>query len=323
MSAYPCTAHRPVGPRRVATALAHRIGHCPDVGILSEIPSSLHTVVCLCRTSSCDRQFLYEGGQRQVHIAQSCRQRRPVVLLYVYVAGVVARPRRQKTLVPESLQVGWHAWGTRTTDEQVAAVVEVEFFKVRIALFLLGVGAQLLFCGSGLYLVGGGAEFYRESVVILLVVADVALEQLVKGLFHGLAYARLRQCLVVTPLLNRVFVGSVETRDVGNEQQCLTDILQFQFVAVLQAHATVFGFHLYNGSEVYATVAVILKTALSSGIAWPARPCRIAVYGHACQGVALRFGCNVVHQLAVVAQPLVECLAFGSLQPHYNNRVGR
>ena len=57
---------------------------------------------------------------------------RPIVHLSVDVDVVVAVPRRIHVFAPQALQVCWQAAFTRRCDQQIATVLKVECFKVRV-----------------------------------------------------------------------------------------------------------------------------------------------------------------------------------------------
>ena len=68
----------------------------------------------------------------------------PIVLLYVDVARVVARPRRKQVLVPQSLQVGRHLRRSGAGDEEIAAILEIEGFQSGLEQFFVHILTQHL-----------------------------------------------------------------------------------------------------------------------------------------------------------------------------------
>ena len=64
--------------------------------------------------------------------AEVARFRRPVVHFGVDVDGVFALPRWIHAFIPQPLQVGRLGAGTRRTDQQIAAILEIQRGKLRI-----------------------------------------------------------------------------------------------------------------------------------------------------------------------------------------------
>ena len=145
------------------------------------------------------------------------------------------------------------------------------------------------------------------------------IKQFIKTLAGSLLYACLSQCLIVAAFFHWVFVGAVKTSDVGDDNHCLAHILQLQLIAVHHSHPAVFRFHSHDGAEVYASVAVILMTALSLRVTRTTCPCGITVDSHPCHSVALRLGSNMMCQLTMIAQTLVQLLAICRPQAHNDN----
>ena len=99
----------------------------------------------------------------------------PVVLLDIDVAGVVARPRRQDAFIPEPLQVSRNVGRSRTTDEQVAAILEIEGFELGIEDRFVHIFLQYHISGTNVFCCCSQCQLY--TVVDALVVADVAATQ--------------------------------------------------------------------------------------------------------------------------------------------------
>ena len=106
MCADPCSTHVPVGPLGITGMQAHRAGHSPNIGIMCQTPSSVHTIICLGCKFARALQLLHKGEQRLVHLGHSGGLGRPVILLQVDIGSIVAGPRGKDALVPQTLQVG-------------------------------------------------------------------------------------------------------------------------------------------------------------------------------------------------------------------------
>ena len=141
----------PAAPHRAFVAIAHRIGHAPDVAVVTNEPGR-HTL--LLGDSSAIVVLRGDGaalGQapdpRQhgiVHLGQSSHLGGPIVLLDIDVDRIVAAPGRCHKFVPKTLQVGRHALGTARRDEQIASVLEIKFLKIGVEIVRVVVEKQLL-----------------------------------------------------------------------------------------------------------------------------------------------------------------------------------
>ncbi len=72
----------------------------------------------------------------------------PIVLFKIDVHCVVAAPWGLDVNVPKSLEVGRDTGSARAGDEQIAAELSIEGFKIMIAAGVLGIVLQLLVGGQ-------------------------------------------------------------------------------------------------------------------------------------------------------------------------------
>ena len=228
MRGYPCTAHVPVGPHDASVVLAHGVGHGPDVGVVTQAPTSQHTVVGFCRLLSRQAQRRDEVHQRHVHLAEVGHLCQPVVFFEVDVACIVAAPGWQQPFVPQPLQVGRYGLRPRTGDEQIACILEVEFFQVGVRLAKLCIAQQLSVGRQCSYLgrCCPQVEFYAAEVG--LIVGNVPCQQVVVGHSHGAFHTLCGKLLIVASFFYRIFVETIETGDVDNQEQCFGAIFEHQ-----------------------------------------------------------------------------------------------
>ena len=114
MCCKPCASHGPVGPYRVATAETDRCGHGPDIGIMTHVPSIVHTIETFRRTFPISHGLAEETEQRHFQLTEIGDIRRPIVLFEIDIDGIVAAPWRHKVLVPQPLEIGRNAFCPRT-----------------------------------------------------------------------------------------------------------------------------------------------------------------------------------------------------------------
>ena len=136
---YPSATDGPAAPHRAFVAIAHRIGHAPDVAVVTDEPcrhtlflSDGSTIVVLRGDGATLGQTLDPRQHGVVHLGQGTHLRRPIVLLHIDVDRIVATPRRCHTFVPKALQVGRHALSTTRRNKQIASVLEIEFLKIGV-----------------------------------------------------------------------------------------------------------------------------------------------------------------------------------------------
>ena len=89
----PRSAEVPIGPLRPFALLAHGIGHCPEVAVMTGTPAAADAVVVLGGMATILSQSPDEAIQRFCHLSEVADKGWPVVLLQVDIHGVVAAPR--------------------------------------------------------------------------------------------------------------------------------------------------------------------------------------------------------------------------------------
>ena len=128
MCAEPCTSHRPVGPLRGFAFLPHRIGHCPDIGIMGAHPAT-GIPVRPRRAPSVDGKISEETQQRPMHLAEIQHFSRPIVLLGIDVHGIVRAPRGLVILIPQALEIHRNAGSTGCGYHKIPSELEIEFLQ--------------------------------------------------------------------------------------------------------------------------------------------------------------------------------------------------
>src|SRR3972149_2053038 len=97
----------------------------PEVCVVVADPTA-SAVLHLCRVASTVDEFRHHAQQGLMTLLQIRWLRWPVVHLCVDVDRVLAFPRRRHGLVPQSLQVRWLGVRTRTRDEKISTVLEIQ-----------------------------------------------------------------------------------------------------------------------------------------------------------------------------------------------------
>ena len=257
MRGYPCAAHVPVGPHDASIVLAHGVGHGPDVGVVTQAPTSLHTVVGFCRLLSRQAQRRDEVHQRHVHLAEVGHLCQPVVFFEVDVARIVAAPGWQLPFVPQPLQVGRYGLRPRTGDEQIACILEVEFFQVGVRLAKLCIAQQLSVGRQCSYLGRCRSQVEIYAAEVGLIVGDVPYQQFVVGHSHGTFHTLCGKQLVVASFCYRIFVETIETGDVDNQEQCFGAIFEHQPTVGLAADRSVGRHNVHQRAEVDAPLRIV------------------------------------------------------------------
>ena len=164
-------------------------------------------------------QCLHEGEQRFCHLAKVGHLGQPVVLLEVDVHRVVRPPRCPQIVRPQSLQVGWDAFGARTGYQQVASILHVQCFQIGVVSALVGIVFQLLL-GCPVAIGHRSAQKQFHPVVEVGIVGHMLfLDSLVIFLFQGLLVCQ-SQLLAGLPLPYGVLVKTVKAGFVDKIQGC-------------------------------------------------------------------------------------------------------
>src|SRR5271157_168318 len=113
------------GPPHVARPTKYRVRCPPEIAVVVANPTR-HPVIDIGDVSPLDAQFLDkldEWLNAFMKIARFCR---PVIHLDVNVHGVIRRPWWTKQIIPNALQIRRLPAWTRTRDEQVSPVLEIQ-----------------------------------------------------------------------------------------------------------------------------------------------------------------------------------------------------
>ena len=258
----PRPTHVPVGPHRVARMQSHGTRHRPDVGIVSQTPAAVHTIISLRRQLARALQLLHIGKERLVHLGQPRRLGSPVVLLHVDVAGIVARPGWQYRLVPQSLQVGRHVGRARTTNQQIASILEIEGLQLRVKAALVHIVPQHLVGGTVIRHRLAQAQFY--TIIDSLVVTHVASSQFLERHARESLQPCVGQRLVGLSLLHRVLVITIKRGCIDDIERNLACAIHHD---VLTLSPRVLATHQHLSAEVDAAPRVIGKLLLGIIIA--------------------------------------------------------
>ena len=169
----------------------------------------------------------------QQHLVQSAQPDhlgRPVILLQIDVDRIIATPRRVHALAPEPLQVRRDAGRPGRTDQQIAAVLEIEGLQFRVGPGILRIQAQLLIRRKRPQLLGRPAQVQRDAIEKRPVVLQMAGEQgLVIQLQHPFRLGRGKR-FIRFPLADGILVESVETGRIDNQQHSLPTPVQHQIL---------------------------------------------------------------------------------------------
>ena len=109
VSAHPCRTERPECPGRTSVC---RRRLTPQIHVMKTC-CTVAAKICFCGLFSIIQKLAVHPHKRLDQLMQPARSRHPVVHLGVDVDRIIAVPRRQLFAVPESLQVGGHAFRAR------------------------------------------------------------------------------------------------------------------------------------------------------------------------------------------------------------------
>ena len=204
----PARACRPHAPGAI-----DRSGTVPKVGIVVFHPAFVNTPMHLGGLFALLDHGLHLVNQRPCTFAEVRRFGQPVVHFEVDVGGVLTSPNRARVLVPDTLQVRGLAALTGACDEQVTAILIMEFHKRRV----VG-GIEVLHTGRGDVACAriGCAQVQRNTVENCLVIFEVRREQVVVRFFghlrHNIRGDRAR--------VARDIVVRLEIRSRGEHEHC-------------------------------------------------------------------------------------------------------
>ncbi len=238
----------------------HRICGRPDVRVLSERPTAIVDTIIIFGGSLSGlrlREIADELQQRTVQFAEVCHLGVPVVFLKIDVGGIVGAPWWEKTLVPESLQVGGHTGSARRRDEQVASELEVKFLKIGIDLCGIGVETELHVGRKSRDRGVSCAEIKRHTVKQTLVVSLMVSLERSKSLGCGGIDTAACKSLVVAPLGSGIAVEAIEARDIGEDQSQRTGTLDFKLTRFGSLDCATVGDSFHDGAETGTAVGIV------------------------------------------------------------------
>ena len=243
---------------------------------------------------------------------------RPVVLLQIDIDRIIAAPRGQEFLIPETLQVGRDTRRPRGGDQQIASILEIEDLQFRIDVQAVRIAAQLHVRRQGGDVGIGLPEIQRDPVEKRLVIRDV-------GLAQGLVILR-RSALhdapgfrdIILALGRRVLERAVETRGIGDQKRHVMAAAQDQGFAV-KGDVSVRRDGAEQGLEMNAALRIIeeMVHALRFVVIGIGMIGRIAAQGHA-RSAVLRHG---VRKRALQADLGPD--AGGVRDPDHDDRIRR
>ena len=246
----PRSAEIPVGPLGFLALLAHRVGHRPEVAVMTGTPAAADAVVVLGGMATILGQSSDEAIQRFCHLCEIADKGWPVVLLQVDIHGVVAAPRRPQMWRPQALQIGRHALGARTTDEHVAAILEIKCLQIARRTSLISIVLEQLVGGyREVFLVSIQREL--QAVVVVLVVGDVTLTELLIAEVLGVPDIVGSLFQIGSTLLDGMLVKAIEAGAVDDVDDGLLSITDSQ-TAVAGLDGSLFGISLKDGAEMDA-----------------------------------------------------------------------
>ena len=109
----PGTTQVPVTPFRTLVLLAYRVGHRPDVAVVTRAPALVDVIVVLGGELTVGCQAGNKTVKWLSHLGHVSHKGWPVVLLQIDVYRIVATPGRPQLGGPQTLQVGRHVLGAR------------------------------------------------------------------------------------------------------------------------------------------------------------------------------------------------------------------
>ncbi len=228
MGGQPGAAHRPVRPAGVAGPEAHGRGHGPDVGVVSGVPAPGGAIQALGGRGAVPAEIPHKAQQDLMHLGETGRLGRPVILLQVDVDGVVAAPRRFHAFVPQTLQVRRDPFRPGRGDQKISSVLIVKRFQLRVRFAEVRVTLELDVGGKDADGVWRRAQVDGDAVEQALVIRFVPGQEPGETGRLRSGEIRIGHCLVRLPFLHRILVEPVETAGIDHIQSGFAHALEFQ-----------------------------------------------------------------------------------------------